>query len=46
MRHNRQEQQRHQQQKIAELQHQLRYTNSSAERERIVMQIDACRRHF
>ncbi|MEM9768081.1 MAG: hypothetical protein AAF892_09405 [Cyanobacteria bacterium P01_D01_bin.71] len=46
MRYNRQEQKRLQQQKIAELRHQLRYTNSATEREHIVRQIDACRRHF
>ncbi|MGD1862876.1 MAG: hypothetical protein ACFB0E_23255 [Leptolyngbyaceae cyanobacterium] len=46
MRYDRQEQKRQQQQKITELRHQLRYTNSAAERERIVKQIDACRRYF
>jgi len=37
--------QRLRQQKINELRHQLRYTNTAQERDYIAMQIDAIRRH-
>jgi hypothetical protein len=45
MKHRGQDYQRLQQQKIAELRHQLRYVNTSQERDLLTMQIDAIRRH-
>jgi hypothetical protein len=45
MKYTTQESKRLRQQKIAELRHQLRYTNSPQEREYITMQIDAVRRY-
>lgn len=45
MKYNTRERKRIQQQKIAELRHQLRYAIDSRERDYIAMQIDAVRRH-
>lgn len=45
MRYNTNERQRIQQQKIAELRHQLRYATDARERDYLAMQIDAVRRH-
>ncbi|MGF1461123.1 MAG: hypothetical protein ACFBSG_19105 [Leptolyngbyaceae cyanobacterium] len=45
MKYNNHEQKRLQQQKIAELRHQLRYTNDYRERDYIITQIDAVRRY-
>ena len=45
MKHRRQDHKRLQQQKLAELRHQLRYANTAQERDRLAMQIDAVRRY-
>jgi len=45
MKHHTRESKRIQQQKIAELRHQLRYASDARERDYLAMQIDAVRRH-